>query len=162
MKFTNRPALAFFALTVFMLSSCKKEAETTLASLDLLPYGMPIVIQAPENPVIKLMDLVLSRDITVIKEPDFNLQIFESDADTRDISVIKGRLMQDVKSNPYFHEILRDDPAGFVYETHVDSNYINYGFRYARIQGDKEYVFQQGLRGKFTREAIEIMYGAVQ
>jgi hypothetical protein len=145
-----------------VLFSCKPESSAKFTDLDLLSYGMPIVIKAPDSARVKSMTLGMAKDITVIKDSDFNVQILESDVDTRDIAEIKTRLMDEIKSNPYFHQILHEDAAGFVYDTHVDSNYVNYGFRYIRLQGDKEYVFQQGLSGKFTRDAVEAMYRAVQ
>ena len=143
-------------------TSCIEESGTQFPELDLMSYGMPIVIHAPENSQIKSMDLVMSQDITVINGKDFNVQIFESVADVRDVQEIKKRLIEEVRNGPYFKSILKEDIAGFLYETQVDSHYVNFGFRHVRIQGDKEYVFQQGLGGKFSREAIETMYSAVQ
>ncbi len=144
-----------------ILWSCKQEKAVELMPFDLLPHGMPIVIRAPEDPEIKKHDLVFSRDITIRKD-DFNLQIFESEALTRDIPSIKARMLAEVKGSRYFAELLREDDAGFIYRTEIDTNYINYGFRFVRLQGDKEYVFQQGLQGKFSLEAVETMYQAVQ
>jgi hypothetical protein len=153
-----------FILFLFLLTwiGCRQDSASNLQELDLMSEGMPIVIYAPADAKIKRMDLVLSKDITVIKDQDFHLQIFESNADVRDPSAIKSQLLDEIKLNPYFSTILKDDTAGFLYETRIDSNYINYGFRHVRIQGDKEYIFQQGLGGKFTREAVELMYKAVQ
>ena len=145
-----------------MVFACKHDPTSNLADLDLLSHGMPIVIKAPVDPEIRKMDLVFMKDITVVKGDEYNIQIFESEATSRDLATIKARLMNEVKINPYFVAILQDDAAGFIYESRVDSSYTNYGFRHVRIQGDKEYTFQQGLRGKFAREAIETMYAAVQ
>jgi hypothetical protein len=144
------------------LIACKGEPAADLPVLDLLPHGMPIVIKAPSDAEVRTMDLVLMKDLTVVHGEDFNVQIFESEATTRDVSVILARLTAEVKNNPYFYNILKTEPAGFVYENRVDSSYINYGFRHVRIQGDKEYVFQQGLRGKFSLADVETMYAAVK
>ncbi|RLD18025.1 MAG: hypothetical protein DRI69_11070, partial [Bacteroidetes bacterium] len=62
----------------------------------------------------------------------------------------------------YYQKIMSDDDQGFIYQTAIDSTYINYGFRYFRLQGDKEYVFQTSLGGKYTLEAVQQMYKAVQ
>lgn len=153
--------LPLFVL-LLAVGACNPDADTSMAEMDLMEHGMPIVIKAPEGAEVKKMDLVLSQDISVIQGPDFHVQIFESNADTRDVAEIKGRLLKEIKRHPYFYALLQDDSAGFIYETRVDSNYINYGFRHVRIQGDKEYIFQQGLQGRFTREAVESMYRAVQ
>jgi hypothetical protein len=149
-------------LVLLILVSCRKDPSADFVDLDLLSYGMPLVIKAPANADIKKMDLVYMKDITVMGGNDYNVQIFEAEATTHDEQVVKARLLNEVKANPYFYGIVREDPAGFIYESHVDSNYVNYGFRYIRIQADKEYVFQQGLRGKFSLESVEAMYDAVQ
>jgi hypothetical protein len=148
-------------LLSLMVISCGQERSEELPELDLMRCGMPIVIRAPEGATVKTMDLVLSKDITVIKG-DFHLQIFESEADSRDLNEIKQRLLEEVRNHTYFDTVLLEDKAGFIYSTRVNENYTNYGFRYVRIQGDNEYVFQQGLGGKFSREAIDVMYRAVQ
>jgi hypothetical protein len=154
--------LPFACICLLLISiGCKPDNTSNLAELDLMSEGMPIVIQAPAGAEIKRMDLVLSKDITVIKD-DFHFQIFESNADVRDVGAVKNQLLAEVKLSPYFSKLLQDDTAGFIYETRIDSTYTNYGFRHVRIQGDKEYIFQQGLRGKYTREAVEVMYKAVQ
>lgn len=150
------------ALTITCLLSCKSDPVADFCQLDLLSYGMPIVIKTPENPEINKLDLVFMKDITVTKGADYSVQIFEADVSSRDISVIKTKLISEVKDNPYFSTILQNDPAGFIYENKVDSGYVNYGFRHIRLQGDKEYIFQQGLRGKFSRESVQAMYASVQ
>lgn len=160
--FSSRSYVGILCLGLLAFWACKEEPTAGMVELDLMSYGMPIVIKAPENPEIRKMDLLMTKDLTVIKGDDYNIQIFESEADSRDIGIIKSRLLAEIQRNPYFYAIIRDDPAGFVYESHVDSNYVNFGFRHVRIQGDKEFVFQQGLRGKFTKEAVMAMYLAVQ
>ena len=154
--------LFVFIFLLLCLWSCRKDPTANFEDLDLLSYGMPIVIKAPVDAEVKKMDLVYMKDITVTRGNNYNVQIFEADATTHDIEVVKARLLNEVKANPYFFGIVQEDPAGFIYESHVDSNYVNYGFRYVRIQADKEYVFQQGLRGKFSKEDIEAMYEAVK
>ncbi|HLF64777.1 MAG TPA: hypothetical protein VI603_13530 [Saprospiraceae bacterium] len=154
--------IGIICIAIVLFVACKKDPTEHLLELDLLSHGMPIVIKAPENPEIRKMDLILTKDLTVVKGDDYSVQIFESEAYTRDVGAVKSRVLGEVKSNPYFFAIVQDDPAGFIYESRVDSNYTNYGFRHVRIQADKEYVFQQGLRGKFTLDAIKMMYAAVQ
>lgn len=148
--------------SLLILASCSQQEHADLVEMDLLPHGMPIVIKAPEDAAIEKMDLVVQQDLTVRKGDDFYIQIFESDAINRDRSAIKQQLLSDVQSNPYFDEIVESNDNGFIYKNTIDSSYVNYGFRYVRLQGDKEYVFQQGMRGKFSLEAVERMYAAVQ
>lgn len=155
----SKYAIAFACVA---LLSCTGEKDAGLVELDLLSHGMPIVVRAPEDATIEKMDLVVQKDLTIKSGDDFYIQIFESDASTRDVAEIKSRLLRDVRDGKYFGEIIREDPQGFIYTNVIDSAYVNYGFRHVRLQGDKEYVFQAGLRGKFTLENIERMYAAVQ
>ena len=141
-------------------TGCSDESQDDhLVEMELMAHGMPIVIKAPEDALIETMDLVLQKDLT-IKKGDYFVQIFESDATTYNIAEIKSRLLGEVQSNKYYQKIITEDPDGFIYQTAIDSSYINYGFRRVRIQGDKEYVFQTGLRGQFPLEAVEMMYRA--
>ena len=156
-----RSLLVGFSILI-VSTSCHQDPAAGMAELDLMSYGMPIVIHAPEGADVRKMDLVVSKDILVDAGPDFKVQIFESNADTRDLAEIKQRMETEVRRSPYFSKILKEDASGFIYETQVDSNYVNFGFRHVRIQADKEYIFQQSLGGKFTQEAIESMYSAVQ
>jgi hypothetical protein len=102
------------------------------------------------------------RVASVKKGEDYHIEIYESDAVSRDKAEIKSRLLDDVQSNPYFQKIVVDEESGFIYENAVDSNYINYGFRYLKLQGDKEYVYQTGLGKKFTLDQVEQMYEGVK
>ena len=153
-----------FVAVLFVVSwsaqGCSGEPkDADLVEMDLLSYGMPIVIQAPEDALVETMDLVVQKDLTV-KKDDYFIQIFESSATTYDVPAIKSRLLSEVQGNRYFQKIITEDPDGFIYETAIDSSYVNYGFRRVRLQGDKEYVFQTGMRGKFPLEAVERMYRA--
>ena len=44
----------------------------------------------------------------------------------------------------------------------LDSTNLNYGFKYLRIQGDKEYTFQTAMVGTFSLEEAKGMYEAVK
>ncbi len=149
-------------LVMVLLSSCKKDSGPVLQELDLMSYQMPIVIQAPEGATIKKMDLLVQKDITVRKGSEYFIQIFETDATERNLGKIKDRMLTEVKENPHFAEIILEEDRGFIYKTQIDSTLENYGFRYAHVQADKEYTFQTGLSGIFTKDQVEHMYKAVK
>ena len=157
-----RMAIMLFLAGALILACSKKEPYADLVELDLISHGVPIVIKAPEGATVETMDQLVQRDITVKKDNDFSLQIFESDAVYRDPADIQQRLMREVQTNRFFQEIISEDEQGFIYKNAIDSNYVNYGFRHFLIQGDKEYIFQTALRGKFTLEQVERMKAAVE
>ena len=150
-------------VALFLVQGCGDGgSKIELSELDLLGQGLPIVIQAPADPLIESNTLGIYRVVSVRRNPDFNVDIYESDVTSRNTAAIKARLLRDVQEHPFFQKIITDDEQGFIYQTAVDSNYINHGFRYFKLQGDKEYVFQTGITGQYTLEQVEVMYSAVQ
>jgi len=147
---------------VLMIAACQQEQQTQLEPLDLLPYGVPVTIMAPDSAEVNTMDMVVTQDITVKKGEDYFVQIYVSEASTTDIPRIKANQLSEVKSNRYFSRIVQEDEAGFIYETAIDSSNVNYGFRYLMVKGDKELIFQTGLIGDFDLQDVEQMYQAVQ
>ncbi len=145
------------------LFACQNTSTAKLKSLDLLQYGIPITIMAPDSAKVVAGSLSFSQDIT-IKSPDdnYDVQIFAYDATTTDISAVKASHIAEAKSNAYFSEIIEEEEAGFIYSTVFDSTATNYGFKYLKIQGDKEYIFQTGLVGTFGLEDVKMMYDAVK
>ena len=145
------------------LFACQNTSKTNLKSLDLLQHGIPITIMAPDSAKVVAGSLSFSQDITIKSPADnYDVQIFAYDATTTDISVVKASHLAEAKSNAYFSEIIEEEEAGFIYSTVFDSTATNYGFKYLKIQGDKEYIFQTGLVGTFGLEDVKMMYEAVK
>lgn len=147
-------------LCILLIGACA-EPTVSFPELDLMKDGLPIKIKAPLDAKVEMSDMVVMKDVTV-KKDDYYLQIFSSDAMVRDISKIKEEKLAEVKSKPSFSKIIQDDEHGFIYEKlRIDST-TNYDFRHVRIQGDKQYIFQTGLIGKFSEQDVRNMYESVQ
>ncbi|MEZ4897994.1 MAG: hypothetical protein R2806_14225 [Saprospiraceae bacterium] len=147
-------------ILMFVWLACAK--ETKLSPLNLLEYGFPITIMAPDSPEIKTMDLVVQKDLTVKKGEDYYVQIFMSDAATNKVEKVKSENLEITKANPYFSKLVLDENQGYIYEMKLDSAHTVYGFKYFKIQGDKEFDFQTGLTGLFNEHQVRRMYEAVQ
>lgn len=157
-----RPALF---LSLFLLFACGNDnggIPKDMVETRLLSHGMPVVVYTPPNPVIAKRNMTVQREISISKGKSYSLDVLESTAPTRDLAAVKSRLLFEVQGNPYFQKVISEDDQGFIYQTAIDSSYINYGFRYFFIQGDNEYVFQSGLGTKFELEDVEMMYNAVK
>lgn len=150
----------FPILLVVLIWSCSSEMEWK--PVNLLEYGMPVTILAPDSPDIKKVNLVLQEDVSIKKGDDYYVQIFAAEATTREPGTLKESLKEDVMNNPFFSQMVEEQNEGFIYKDQIDSLHSTYGFRYVRIIGDKEYVFQTGLTGSFTEEQVRKMYDAVQ
>jgi hypothetical protein len=154
-----------YLLAIVFFYSCNRSPVDSWKPLDLLPYGVPITVLAPlpDSAKVKKSDLgSILQDITIQNGEDYYIQIYASQAETTDLAKIKANQMADVKANRYYSRIVKEEESGFIYEMMIDSNNINYGFRYVKIQGGMEYVFQPGMVGLFSLEQAQNMYKGVQ
>ena len=151
-----------FLLFVFFIFSCKSDPASRLVERDLMADGIPIKIKAPPDAEVVVEDYGFLKDITVKKGDHFYIQIIESEAINYEIKSIKEEILAEVKEAPFFSKVLSEEDQGFIFEKKIDSETLNYDFRYIKIQGDNQYVFQRGLIGIFSEEDIRVMYEAVK
>lgn len=152
----------FFALLLIGLSSCKTEPVSNFKPLDLMSYGVPLTIKAPEGVKVTTDDLIVMQEVSIRGDEDYFVQIRHSEAGAGDVASLKAEEMADAKKNPFFAEITKEEDNGFIYKTQIDSTRTGYGFRYVKLMGDKEYRFRNGIIGIFSKEAIESMYAGVK
>ncbi|MBT8219892.1 MAG: hypothetical protein KJP00_08705 [Bacteroidia bacterium] len=147
---------------VMFMVGCSAGNNGDWKAHNLLRYDLPISIMAPDSVIVTSDNLLFTKDVTVkgALEEGYNVQIFSSEASTLDPKVIKTQQLADVKTNPYFKELIKDEDQGFIYRTEIDSVNINYGFKWIKVQGDNEFVFQNGIGRFFTLEEVEKMYDA--
>lgn len=160
MQIVNKTTVLF--LFTSFLFGCQNDAMRDMNELDLLGYGIPMTIFAPDSAQVKTTDMGFMQDVTVKKGKDYSIQILASDANTTEIAEAKAAQLDNVQKNPYFSKVVTEFPEGFIYENRIDSSHINYGFRYVHLQGNKEYIFQTGMIGDFSLESVEKMYEAVK
>jgi hypothetical protein len=130
--------------------------------MDLLKYGLPISVNAPEGSVVVADDLVVMQDVTVKHGEDYFIQIFGSDAITLDANKIFQQKKAEVTAGSSFSEIIQEDETGMIYKKQIDEKTIDYDFVYVKVQGDKEYIFSTGLMGIFDEEQVRTMYNSVK
>ncbi len=145
-----------------MIFSCTTDPTSNWKELDLLSHGIPFSINAPDSAQVDVKDFgTIVKDVTIKNGKDYYVQIFASDARNDNLETVKKEQLEEVKSNPYFSKIVKDLPSGFIYESKIDSANINYGFKYIKLQGSKEYLISNGLIGSFSEEEISKMYESV-
>lgn len=147
-------------LFIFLGYSCGQGDSKN--ELDLMQYGLPIKLKAPADAEVKTEDLGFMQDVTLKKGEDYYIQILAGTAIKLDEKEIIKEKLEEVKNGPFFNRMIREEDHGFIFEKKIDEKNINYDFRYVRIQGDKEYIFQTGLIGTFSLEDVEKMYKSVQ
>lgn len=152
---------ALLLISLFVLG-CASDPASNYKELDLLSYGVPIKIMAPDSADVKKEDWIAQQGITVSKGDDYEVQIWAGEAASTDVATLKANKLAEVQSNRWFSKIIKEDSDGFIFENKIDSTTSFYGFYHLVIQGDNEYTFQNGLRGNFTLEQAEQMYDAVK
>jgi hypothetical protein len=153
--------LLIFVLIIAVLASCRKD-DMKMQNLDLTSYGIPLTIIAPDSAEVQEKPYPFMRDITIRKDNRYYVQIFEFEAPKLDAAGEKLRQLASVKEDPYFIEVVMEDEQGFIYSRTLDSTKLNYDFRYIKILGPKELIFQTGLVGTFTLEDVKRMYKSVK
>jgi len=144
-----------------VMASCTSEKKD-LKSLDLMSYGVPLKVKAPEGTKVKVKDMSIYKDITLKDDKDYFVQIISTSATTNDISKIKDERLSEVKQNPFFHKVILDEKNGFVFEKKINDSTFNYDFRFIKLQGDNQFTFQTGLFGLFTKDQALNMYESVK
>lgn len=154
-----------FCILIFIvigLWACQQDPTANWKETDLLSYGIPVTIIAPDSAEIKSGPLGPYQEVTLRSEEGYSIQILASRAKTTDIAQLKAEQLAFVKDNPYYQKLIREEESGFIFETAIDSSSVSYGFRFIKVQGDQEYVFREGLAGFFTKDQVERMYDSVQ
>jgi len=154
-------ALIFLCLLAILPMACHKD-DMPMKELDLRPHGLQITIMAPDSAVIQEKDYNFMRDITIRKGDRFFLQIFEFAAPRQDAAGEKLRQLTAAREDPYFREVVMEEDQGFIFSKQADSTTVDYDFRYVKILGEKELIFQAGLVGTFSLPDIQRMYTAVK
>jgi len=147
-------------LILMLLVSCKESKP--VAKLDLMKYGLPISLSAPEDAVIEADDMGVMQDVTIKSGEDYFVQIYGSDAVSVDAKAIFQDKKAEIEKGPFFNAIVLEEEAGMIYKKDLGNEVIDYDFVFVRVQGDKEYIYQTGLIGIFNEAQVKEMYNSVK
>lgn len=156
------PYLLLGTLLIFIMIMCRRDRVEPLKELDLLTYGFPISVKAPDSSEIKQLDLIVQKDLTIKKGNDYYIQIFMGEASSVSAPELKTAALNTTKQNQYFSRVVEEEDKGYIFELKMDSTATSYGFKYFHIQGDKELIFQTGLTGLFNEKQVRRMYNAIK
>ena len=152
-----------FLSLVLIFFSCESDTnKLDLVPLDLMKYGAPFTIMAPDSIAVGVEDNLISKDLVIKFNKNYDVLVQIQDAADSNSERFRKEQEELVRSGRFFSKMVQTDEKGFVFENKVDSTYINYGFKYLVLQNDKEYIFQSGLYGNYDLESVKRMYQAVQ
>ncbi|MCB9281821.1 MAG: hypothetical protein H6562_23225 [Lewinellaceae bacterium] len=143
------------------LIACHRDPSDNWKKLDLLEYGLPITVYAPDSAVVRSKKMGFVQDVTVKKGDFYSIQILSSAARTNDISSLKAEQLDLVRDSRYFSKVVEETEDGFIYQNNIEGAEC-FGFRYVFVQGDMEYVLASGYADIFKLEEIKEMFDAVR
>ncbi|MBR9922530.1 MAG: hypothetical protein GYB31_16965 [Bacteroidetes bacterium] len=155
----SKVVVLFFGIFVM---ACASEVPDGYSELSLMKYGLPVSLMAPDSAEVKTMDMGLIKDVSVKKGEDYFIQITMSEATSMTAEDVIADLKSDEEKRSNFMRLVEEDPKGFIVERSIDSTRNTYDFRYAKIKGDQQFLFQTGLSGFYSLEEVERMYESVQ
>ena len=155
--------IGMIILVSLFICSCQSDDKNGMVERNLLEYGIPLTILAPDSVNITKTNYGVSKEVTIQTENsnDYNVQVYLAEATTSDESKVKTQQLEMLQQMPIFSKVILDEANGFIYETVTDSTLHSFGFRRVLIQGSREYIFQTGI-GTFTKEQAEKMYHATK
>ena len=148
----------FFAFVMITMFACK-DAKVKFVEVDLLKYGIPVTIQAPESATITQP---YGEGEVWVKDSlsNFNIQVMKMPTLGNDEAKVKAEELEVTKSIPGFSKLITEEKSGFIFKENIDVS--NYDFKYIIVQGDNQYIFQKGFTAIATLEEVEMMYNAVK
>jgi len=152
-------------LGVGILFGCNSEGTPgAWKEHNLLRYDLPVRVMGPDSVKVTSNNLLFSKDVTIegALEDGYGIQIFSSEASSQDPKKIKAEELAASKKHQFFDELIQDDDQGFIFSTKLDSANVYHGFKYIKVQGAKEYIYQNLSGRKYDLDDVKKMYKAVQ
>ncbi len=158
----NKNVLFAFVAMVSLVACSSNGTPGSWKEHNLLRYDLPISIMGPDSVIVISDNLLFAKDVTIegALEKGFGVQIFSSEASSQDPKKIKAEELGASKQHKYFDELIQDDETGFIYSTKIDSAHIYHGFKYVKVQGAREYIYQNLGGRQFSLEEVHKMYSA--
>jgi hypothetical protein len=153
-------ALFFIAITL-SITACKVDSTNNWNEVDLLAYGIPIKINAPEKFEVKKTTFSSHDNFTIKGDNNYSMEIFVSDATVNEPMTIKKELLEFTQGNKFFSELVLDQDNGFIYKLVIDSSNVFYGFRKVKIQGSSQYVFQNPIMSQYDEVMARSLFESI-
>jgi hypothetical protein len=156
------PIISTIILTTFFLCACKDGSKSNSDNkLDLMKYGVPFSINAPEDVKVAKVGSGRLEDISIKNTNGYDVQVFMGDAFSSNLEKLKSIKKEEITSNPSFKKIVEEFDNGFIYEKISDLGERNYDFSIIVVQGDKEITFQAGNSKEFTEAEVKAMVKSI-
>lgn len=147
-------------LIILLLGSCESKRNTPKGQ-DLLKYGIPYTIDAPEQVTITKSQTGRLAAVNIKDGHGYDVQVYMSDANTNNLTKLKQDKKDAITAHPAFNKIIEEYDQGFIYERKDIEGDLSFDFELIVIQGDKEINFQAGNSKLFTEAEVKIMVKSI-
>ncbi len=149
--------ISVLCLIVFSFFSCKDSKVEKTGKTDLMKYGIPYAVKAPTDVSITHNGTGKLTDVSLQNKNGYDVQVFMSEAYTKDTNKLKQQKKEMITGNPYFSKIVEEYEDGFLYEKRSDDASVSYDFILIKIVGEKEINFQCGNSKAFSEAEVKNM-----
>lgn len=150
-------------LSIILLVACQKNKDTELKPLNLMSYGYPITIMAPDSAKVRESLSSVISEVTITGKGGYDLLVQSSEItfSSSDPKEIKDREKKLVESSKYFSEVVKEEDHGFIYKIEIDSTIQRYDFVHVKVKGNKEFLFKGPYSNELNLKQAEWLYGIV-
>lgn len=149
-----------FILLLNLVVGCQSGTRTGQGT-DLMKYGIPFTVMAPEDVNINKVGGGTMQDLNIKNDKDYDIQIFMSDAYTSNLTRLKQEKKDEIETYRGFKRIVEEYDDGFIYQKENPDGSQSYDFYIVKIQGSKVINFTCGNSGSFTEKQVKEMIKSI-
>lgn len=164
---TIASCLLFVALLSLIAceSTPAEEKPAFTKTVNLLEYGIPVELNAPEDAKVVDASDDMIQDLR-IEGDHYYVQIYGTVATRPSCKTLADEALIDYKTkNATFQRVVKQDECGFVYAVKTENDTTTYyNFDYFAVKGNKEYRFMSTTSPlvKLNQAQVEAIYEAVK
>jgi len=143
-----------------LLAGCRQEVKMK-GGFDLMKFGIPVTLQAPEGVTATQQGKGSTVDVRVTDSKGYDIQVFMFDATTSDLKSLVSQKKEIAASHPDFVKIVEEYEDGFLYEKKSGAQ-KSHDFFLIRVSGDKEINFQCGNGGNYSESQVKTMINSIR
>ena len=147
-------------LASLLLIGCKADTDSWQET-DLMSHGLPVKIDAPADLEVTKSLFSGSEEFKLSGASGYGMNVLVLEASLPSESVVKSELESIVARGKYFNKFIESEDNGFVYQITTDSVHSVFGFRKVKIQGGKQYVFQNPYMSRLTEDQAKKLYHSI-
>jgi hypothetical protein len=148
-------------VAIILILGCTANDAERWSETDLMSHGLPLKIEAPADLEVTRSLFSGSEEFKLSGAKGYGMNVLVLEATTDNESLVKSELESLVERGKYFNKFVESENNGFVYQITIDSLHSVFGFRKVKIQGGKQFVFQNPYMSRLTEEEAKKLYNSI-